>query len=80
MKLEETIEETRADIFELLILEREFTTEVSLLPAMERRVLTMRYLDGAGYQGIANELGRSIDHVFKLHRQGLKKILTYDSK
>ena len=76
MKLESAIEETRADIFELLQLEQKFTEEISTLPAMERRVLTMRYLDGLGYPGIANELGRSTDHVFKLHRRGLKKILT----
>ena len=76
VKLESAIEETRADIFELLQLEQKFTEEISTLPAMERRVLTMRYLDGLGYPGIANELGRSTDHVFKLHRRGLKKILT----
>ena len=80
VKIESAIEETRADIFELVLLEGRFEESVSVLPMMERRVLTMRYLDGDGYQRIANDLGRSIDHIFKLHRRGLKKILSEDSK
>ena len=80
VKIESAIEETRADIFELVLLEGRFEESMSVLPMMERRVLTMRYLDGDGYQRIANDLGRSIDHIFKLHRRGLKKILSEDSK
>lgn len=80
VKIETSIEETRADIFELLMLEGEFTAAVTKLPVMERRVLTMRYLEGRSYQGIANDLGRSIDYVFKIHRRSIKKIVAEDSK
>ena len=80
VKIQSTIEETRSDIVELVMLEGEFTEAVSELPVMERRVLTMRYVDGRGYRQIANALGRSVDHVFKIHRRALKKILSEDSK
>ncbi len=80
VKIESAIEETRADIYELVLLEGAFEEAASKLPMMERLVLTGRYLEGESYQGIANDLGRSIDHIFKLHRRGLKKILSEDSK
>ena len=80
VKIQSTIEETRADIVEQVMLEGEFTEAVRELAVMERRVLTMRYVDVRGYRQIANELGRSLDYVFKIHRRALKKILGEGSK
>ena len=80
IKIESTIEETRADIVEQVMLEGEFTEAVMKLPMSERQMLTMRYLDGLGYRQIANTLGRSLDYVFKIHRRALKKILGEGSK
>lgn len=39
-----------------------------------RQVLTMRYIDGLEFIEIAQELGYSLDWVWRLHRAALKKV------
>ena len=39
-----------------------------------REVLELRYLDGATFEEIAEEMGLSVRHVLRLHGAALEKI------
>ncbi len=80
VRIQAAIAEEERKLFELLELENRLKEALMPLPSIQRQVLAFRYFDGCSFNAIAHSLRRSVSHIFKLHRIGLKKILSDDSK
>ena len=72
------LEEIRAEYAEMISeheeLQIRYDKAVLVLNRKERKVLELRYETGFGWQRIAWKLHFSESHVFKLHREALKKV------
>jgi RNA polymerase sigma factor (sigma-70 family) len=52
---------------------------IDVLPARERRIIRSYYIYGKLWEDIANEMGYSIQHIWRLHSNILKKLRDNES-
>ena len=64
---------------ELMELRRGVKIAMSRLEPTERRLIRLRYFDGLPWEEVAEELGYSVSHTFRIH-QKIFKILKDESK
>lgn len=73
METEELVKKEEARLIEVT---NEIASTISEVESpTHQQLLRLRYLDFMTWNDIASEMGYSLDNVYKLHRQSLKKII-----
>lgn len=75
MKIIDLQEEIKNDMIALVNLKREIMDVIKAVSSLElRTILEKRYLSFISWEGIAVELGYSIQHTYRLHDMALKEV------